>query len=270
MVLKKFGAYFFSCQINDFTVQDLELFFRIFLCKFDIMLNLSNLFIIWFITRISIMTIVSVCHTTWSLSRFHTFRTTSSSTSSFISIFSTVSSKFGISWKSFFIMISIEFTSKCTLFRSSSDDWILFFIGISIWTGLVTLLICSIRESFSCIGTCICSFLSTISWITILLITTYLSWIMWLVFVLTLAVGVHVTNIYFNHVLHIISFLRSRTSSSSSILHLLISSSSSEGWVLFPLEIILFKVIILDSKMNLWVEVFIINLRKARLKTLSV
>lgn len=54
MVLKKLGAYFFSCQLNDLTVQHLEFFVRIFVGLLHIVLNLEHKLVIRLVTCMTI------------------------------------------------------------------------------------------------------------------------------------------------------------------------------------------------------------------------
>lgn len=234
------------------------------------MLNLGNPFIIWLVACISIMTIVvSICTSTRSLARLHTLRI-STSTSCFISVLSTYPTNLRTCWKCFLILIPVKHTRCWSLLWNPSNHWISIFIITLFRIRQVTLLISSVWETFSCIGTCISSFLTTVGWMTVLFHATNLSRVVRLIFILSLAVAFHFTDIHFKHVLQIVSFLWSWTSSSTSIFHFLVASPRWERWILFPLWTSLVIVIIIDAQLNLWMEVFVINLRKTWLKALSI
>ena len=66
MILQKLRSYFLSRQLDDVPIQDCELFLRIFVGLFDIMLNLLDEFII------RLVTCVTICTGYWMMPRLAT------------------------------------------------------------------------------------------------------------------------------------------------------------------------------------------------------
>jgi len=220
------------------------------------MLDLSNFFIIWLIAGIGIITIV-VPVSTWSMTRLHTICFPTTWTPCFIGKFSSHITNFSTLWKSFIILIAIVQASWSLIWNLASH-MISFFIGTTIRTRKISLLDSSIREIFCSVSLCISPFLSTVSWMAVLLDAAHLCWIVWSVVVLpSLAIAFHLTDIHFKHVNLVVSLLWSRASSSPRM-HLLLSSSRWEWWIsLLSLWIILVKIIIVILQLDLRIEVFI-------------